>query len=108
MASSNASMQRPKADPVDPTHQTLTRAHRAGLQSSPRPAETVDTGPRPIPRAEPADTYMVDSGGDVVPNAHPDAAHHPVTDQPKKGRAALFGFIGLGVLALIAIIVFAG
>lgn len=50
---------------------------------------------------------MVDSGGYVTPDDQPDAAPHPVTDQAERGRAALVGITALGVLALIAIVVFA-
>lgn len=108
MPLSNAETPRTKADPVDPTHQARALGHQAGpgLRSSPRPADTIEEAQGTVPRAEPADTYMVDSGGDVTPDDRPDGAHHPVTDQPERGRAALFGIIGLGILALIAIVVF--
>ncbi|MEL6644893.1 MAG: hypothetical protein AAFQ79_13245 [Pseudomonadota bacterium] len=104
MSARNAAIARPKADQVDPTHQARALRHEAGpgLRSSPRPADMIEDAQRPTPRAEPADTYLVDSGGEISA----DPADHPVTDQPKRGRAALVGIIGLGVIALIGIAVF--
>ncbi|MEL6516517.1 MAG: hypothetical protein AAFQ39_02295 [Pseudomonadota bacterium] len=104
MAQADARAPRPKADPVDPTHKAAASLHPGGPGL--HPTDTTDAGARPVPRAEPVDTYVVNAAGDVDPATATDAERrdqHGVRETPKKGRAAFITMFLCGIAVLVAI-----
>ncbi|MEL6798950.1 MAG: hypothetical protein AAFO80_03655 [Pseudomonadota bacterium] len=114
MANNTARKPRPKADPVDPTH--LARPHKTQPAAAPLGTDSEAGGhrPTPVPREEPADTYMVNSDGEV--RAGPGDAGAQDTprvldnpqNSPRQGRTALIGGIVAGLVILLLIFAFSG
>ena len=118
MADDTAHKHRPKADPVEPTHVvTPTKAHnQSEPAAAPLETHTEAGGEKEplVPRSKPADTYQVDSNGEV--RAGPGDAG--AQDEPRvlqdpdysteRSKKRLITGIALGLIVLALIFMFFG